>query len=41
MTGFRSLRWRLAALIGAVVVLAVGATFVAIYSGTGTQLRDQ
>jgi heavy metal sensor kinase len=39
--GFRSLRWRLTALIGAVVVLAVGATFVAIYRGTGTQLRQQ
>ena len=41
MSGFRSLRWRLTALIGAVVVLSVGATFVAIYRGTGTQLRDQ
>ena len=39
--GLRSLRWRLAALIGAVVVLAVGATFVVIYRGTGIQLRDQ
>jgi two-component system, OmpR family, sensor kinase len=41
VSGFRSLRWRLTALIGAVVVLAVGATFVAIYSGTGRQLRQQ
>jgi two-component system OmpR family sensor kinase len=39
--GFRSLRWRLTALIGAVVVLSVGATFVAVYRGTGTQLRNQ
>ncbi len=37
----RSLRWRLAALIGMVVVLAVAGTFVVIYRGTGTQLRDQ
>jgi two-component system OmpR family sensor kinase len=39
--GLRSLRWRLAALIGAVVVLAVAGTFVVIYRGTGSQLRDQ
>jgi heavy metal sensor kinase len=39
--GPRSLRWRLAALIGLVVVIAVGATFVAVYRGTGSQLRDQ
>jgi two-component system, OmpR family, sensor kinase len=39
--GLRSLRWRLAALIGAVVVLAVAGTFVVIYGGTGSQLRDQ
>jgi heavy metal sensor kinase len=41
VSGPRSLRWRLTALIGAVVVLAVGATFLAIYRGTGTQLRNQ
>ena len=41
MRGFRSLRWRLTALIGAVVVLSVGAIFVAVYRGTGTQLRNQ
>ncbi|MEA2437106.1 MAG: two-component system, OmpR family, sensor kinase [Thermoleophilaceae bacterium] len=41
MRGFRSLRWRLTALIGAVVVLSVGATYVAVYRGTGTQLRNQ
>jgi heavy metal sensor kinase len=41
VSGFRSLRWRLAALIGAVIVLSVGATYVAVYRGTGTQLRDQ
>jgi heavy metal sensor kinase len=41
VTGFRSLRWRLTALIGAVVVLAVGATYLAVYRGTGTQLRQQ
>jgi signal transduction histidine kinase len=39
--GLRSLRWRLAALIGMVVVLAVAGTFVVIYRGTGTQLREQ
>jgi two-component system, OmpR family, sensor kinase len=39
--GLRSLRWRLAALIGLVVVLAVAGTFVVIYRGTGSQLRDQ
>jgi two-component system OmpR family sensor kinase len=37
----RTLRWRLAALIGAVVVLAVAGTFIVIYHGTGVQLRDQ
>jgi signal transduction histidine kinase len=41
VSGFRSLRWRLTALIGAVVLLSVGATFAAVYRGTGTQLRDQ
>jgi heavy metal sensor kinase len=41
VSGFRSLRWRLAALIGAVMVLSVGATYIAVYRGTGTQLRDQ
>ena len=41
MSGFRSLRWRLTALIGAVVVLSVGATYLAVYRGTGTQLRQQ
>jgi heavy metal sensor kinase len=41
VSGFRSLRWRLTALIGAVVVLSVGATYAAIYRGTGTQLRNQ
>ena len=41
MRGFRSLRWRLTALIGAVVVLSVGATYFAVYRGVGTQLRDQ
>ncbi len=39
--GLRSLRWRLAALIGAVVVLAVTGTFIVIYRGTGQQLREQ
>ncbi len=41
MRGFRSLRWRLTALIGAVVVLSVGATYFAVYRGVGGQLRDQ
>jgi two-component system OmpR family sensor kinase len=39
--GLHSLRWRLAALIGAVVVLAVAGTFAVIYNGTGSQLRHQ
>jgi signal transduction histidine kinase len=39
--GLRSLRWRLAALIGAVVVLAVGGTFALIYNRIGGQLRNQ
>ena len=39
--GLRSLRFRLAALIGAVVVLAVAGTFVVIYGGVGSQLRNQ
>jgi hypothetical protein len=39
--GFRSLRWRLTALIGVVLVLAVGAMFVAIYRGTGSALSHQ
>src|SRR5947209_3554363 len=38
-TGFRSLRWRLTALIAAVLVLAVGFSFAAIYRGTGSELR--
>ena len=37
----RTLRWRLAGLIGGVVVVAVAGTFVVIYHGTGAQLRDQ
>jgi heavy metal sensor kinase len=41
VSGFRSLRWRLTALIGAVVVLSVGATYLAVYRGTGAQLRTQ
>jgi signal transduction histidine kinase len=36
-----SLRWRLAAAIAAILILAVGITFVAIYRGTGAQLRGQ
>jgi two-component system OmpR family sensor kinase len=39
--GLHSLRGRLAALIGAVVVLAVAGTFAVIYNGTGSQLRHQ
>jgi two-component system, OmpR family, sensor kinase len=41
VSGFRSLRSRLTALIGAVVVLSVGATYAAVYRGTGTQLRNE
>jgi two-component system, OmpR family, sensor kinase len=41
VSGFRSLRWRLTALIAAVMVLSVGATYIAVYRGTGSQLRDQ
>ena len=41
MTGFRSLRWRLTALIAAILVAAMGATFIAVYHGTGKRLRDQ
>ena len=37
----RTLRWRLALSIAAVLVLAAGATFVAIYRGTGSELRSQ
>ena len=39
--GLRSLRWRLTALIGVVIVVAVGITFFAIYRGTGSELRRQ
>src|SRR6266480_4006305 len=35
------LRWRLAAGVVAVTVLCTGITFVAVYRGTGTQLRRQ
>jgi heavy metal sensor kinase len=37
----RGLRSRLTIWIGAILVLAVGASFVAIYRGTGQQLRGQ
>src|SRR5438270_4082055 len=37
----RSLQWRLAAAIAAILVVAVGVTFFAIYRGTGAQLRAQ
>jgi two-component system, OmpR family, sensor kinase len=36
-----SLRWRLAAAIAAILVVAVGVTFYAIYRGTGAQLHGQ
>ncbi len=35
------LRWRLAGWIAVVTLLCVGITFVAVYRGTGTQLRSQ
>jgi hypothetical protein len=41
MMRVRSLRWRLALSIAGVLVLAVAATFVAIYRGTGSELRNQ
>jgi two-component system, OmpR family, sensor kinase len=35
------LRWRLAAWVGVVMLACIGITFVAVYRGTGTQLRHQ
>jgi two-component system, OmpR family, sensor kinase len=35
------LRWRLAGWVALVTLLCIGITFVAIYGGTGTQLRHQ
>ncbi len=35
------LRWRLAAWVAAVTLVCTGITFVAVYRGTGTQLRRQ
>src|SRR5271165_3831607 len=35
------LRWRLAAWVAAVILVCTGITFVAVYRGTGTQLRRQ
>ena len=35
------LRWRLAALVMVVMLICTGITFVAVYRGTGTQLRHQ
>lgn len=35
------LRWRLAGWVALVVLVCTGAAFVAVYSGTGTQLRHQ
>lgn len=37
----RGLRWRLAGWVALVVVLSSAITFVAVYRGTGTQLRHQ
>jgi two-component system OmpR family sensor kinase len=39
--GPRSLRWRLAVWVALVVVASSGITFLAVYRGTGTQLRRQ
>ena len=36
-----SLRWRLAAWVAAVMLLGTAVTFVAVYRGSGTQLRAQ
>src|SRR5690242_1842625 len=35
------LRWRLAAWVALVTLICTGITFVAVYRGTGTQLRQQ
>jgi hypothetical protein len=35
------LRWRLTAWIAVVMLLSTGITFVAVYRGTGTQLRHR
>jgi two-component system OmpR family sensor kinase len=35
------LRWRLAGWVAAVMLICTGITFVAVYRGTGTQLRQQ
>ena len=35
------LRWRLAAWVAAVALICTGVTFVAVYRGTGTELRNQ
>jgi two-component system, OmpR family, sensor kinase len=35
------LRWRLAAWVAVVMLICTGITFVAVYRGTGTQLRNQ
>ncbi len=35
------MRWRLAAWVAAVMLICTGITFVAVYRGTGTQLRHQ
>ncbi len=37
----RGLRWRLAAWFTLVMVLCTGIVFVAVYRGTGTQVRQQ
>jgi two-component system OmpR family sensor kinase len=37
----QSLRWRLALRVAAVLVVAFGVTYVAVYRGTGAQLRGQ
>ena len=39
--GHVGLRWRLAAWVAAVTLICTGITFVAVYRGTGTQLRRQ
>ena len=37
----RGLRWRLAGWVALVTLLCTGIAFVAVYRGTGTQLRNQ
>ena len=37
----KGLRWRLAGAVAMVVVISFGITFLAVYRGTGSELRKQ